>query len=530
MGAEHFDLLVVGGGINGAGVARDAVLRGLRVALVEREDFASGTSSRSSRLIHGGVRYLEHGYLSLVFEASRERRILLRVAPHLVRPLAFTWPVYRNARVPLWKLRAGLGLYDLLSLFRNVAPHKALSARDVQAAEPEINATGLTGGARYYDASTNDARLTLANVLAAQQAGAAVLNYASVTSLIREGGRVAGAIIRDERTQRELAIRADVVVNTAGPWSDEIRALDEGTHQDGVRGTKGTHVSVPRVRLGNRDAVTLLSPLDGRVMFVLPAGQHTIIGTTDIYTDVSPSQVRATTSEVQYLLDSANAFFPAARLTQADVVCAWAGIRPLMAGGTPGDAASASREHAVHLSASGVVSVSGGKLTTYRAMAAEIVSVAARGSAKVIPRSLTARVPLPGGAFANLEGELAAAHASAGDGLIAAHLVGSYGSQWRDVWAQVAIDPSLGARVTPELPYTFADFTWAATHEMAWTLADLLVRRTWLAFEMRDQGRAVAPAVAEVVRPLLGWSDAEVSRQLDAYDQEVNRLFSIDPT
>ncbi|HTE47383.1 MAG TPA: glycerol-3-phosphate dehydrogenase/oxidase, partial [Gemmatimonadaceae bacterium] len=366
---QAFDLLVIGGGITGCGIARDASLRGLSVALVEKDDFASGTSSRSSRLIHGGVRYLEHGHLHLVFESSAERRRLLRLAAHLVRPLAFTWPVYAGDRIPRWKLGAGLLAYDALALFRNVARHKRLDRDGVLAREPMLRHDGLLGGARYYDAATNDARLTLANALAAAESGATVVNHATVMTLLFHDGRVAGARVQDSLTEQSVEVRARIVVNATGPWSDDVRRLDAARTREhaprspAVRGSKGTHIAVPRERLGNRDALTLSSPLDGRVMFALPAGRCAIVGTTDGYTSAAADEVRATNEDVNYLLDSANSFFPSARLTTNDVVSAWAGIRPLLptAADNPG---SVSREHAVTTSDHGLISITGGKLTT----------------------------------------------------------------------------------------------------------------------------------------------------------------------
>src|SRR6476469_5931137 len=287
LGRDVFDLLVVGGGITGAGVARDAALRGLRVALVEKEDYASGTSSRSSRLVHGGVRYLEHGQIGLVFESSRERRTLQRVAPHLVRPLAFTWPVYRGARVPRWKLGAGLMLYDVLSLFRN-RRHERLHARAVHASEPALRTESLAGGARYWDAATDDVRLTLATVLSAQRAGAVVLNHAAVVGLVQREGRVVGARVTNTLADASTTVLARAVVNATGPWSDEVERMADAHAGAGVRGSKGVHVSVPRARVGNVSAVTLTAPQDGRVMFVLPSGHYTIIGTTDTYDATRP--------------------------------------------------------------------------------------------------------------------------------------------------------------------------------------------------------------------------------------------------
>jgi glycerol-3-phosphate dehydrogenase len=532
LATQEFDLLVIGGGVTGSGSARDAALRGLKVALVEREDFASGTSSRSSRLIHGGLRYLEHGHLGLVFESSIERRRLLQLAPHLVRPLAFIWPVYAGARVPRWKLTAGLMLYDALSLFRNVKGYQSLNARQVHEMEPGLRSENLKGGARYYDAATDDARLTLANALGASEAGATVLNHASVRRLVVHEGKARGAVVVDHLTGEEVTVRARAIVNATGPWSDEIRKLDApGMTGPAVRGSKGVHIAVPRERLGHRDALTLLSPKDGRVMFVLPAEGFTIIGTTETSTRAHPAEVRASEADVAYLLESANAFFPAAHLTREDVVSAWAGIRPLVASGyqrSQNDAGSASREHAIDVSPAGVLAISGGKLTTYRVMARDVVDAVERHLGQPHRPSPTETLPLPGGDVPNLEAEFAAARAEVGDAATAVHLVRAYGSRWRRVWALTRQEPALARPLAEGLPYRAAEAAWGVSHELALTLSDLLIRRLKVAFETRDLGRAAARVAAEVMAPRLGWDAAETQRQLDTYASDALRIFGVD--
>jgi glycerol-3-phosphate dehydrogenase len=529
--SARFDVVVIGGGITGAGIARDAALRGLSVALLEADDWASGTSSRSSRLVHGGVRYLEHGHLHLVFESSRERRALLRLAPHLVRPLQFTWPVYRGARVPRWKLVAGLFLYDALALFRNVGNHRPLSTAGVLAAEPALRREGLAGGAQYWDAATDDARLTLATVLGAREAGAVTVNHVLVEGIAQRDRRATGVRVRDRLTGHELAIDARVVVNAAGPWSDEVRRLDEPDAAGAVRGTKGVHVLVSRSRVGNRAALTLVAPQDGRVMFALPAGSagdFAMIGTTDTRTNEHPAGVRASSDDVAYLLGAANHFFPEARLTSADVTSAWAGIRPLASGGWSGRrgtgagtdaAASASREHAIATSPTGVISITGGKLTTYRAMAAEVVDAvqSALGVARTGAGTLVH--PLPGGAMPSLSAELSDAARATGDEAVATRLVRAFGTRWREVWALAERDGTLAERVVPGRPYLLAELRWAMREEEASTLADLLVRRTHVAFETPDAGRAAARAIA----PVLGFDERAVAE----YEREATRLFAI---
>lgn len=556
--AHPFDLLVIGGGIVGCGVARDAALRGLKVALVEKGDFASGTSSRSSRLVHGGVRYLEHGHLHLVFESSRERRRLLRLAPHLVRPLSFTWPVYEGARVAQWKLLAGLTLYDALALFRNVGNHRRLTREAVIAREPALTTLGLVGGATYWDAATDDARLTLANALGAAAAGATVLNYAEVTELVRGTGRATGAIVRDRVSGREVTVRARCLVSAAGPWTDALQRLEgpgapdalaparatapRGVDSDGgesddepgvaashaILGSAGTHITVARERVGNASAITLVAPQDGRVMFVLPAGEHAIIGTTETPARTGPDRIRATREEVRYLLNAVNANFPAAMLHDNDVVSAWAGIRPLAASLVDHEAGSASREHTIAVGTQGVLWVTGGKLTTYRAMAEDVVDRACASlGLSDRPGRPNREIVLPGGAMQSLSATESDARAGVGDEAIALRLAGAYGSDWRQVWQPTRDDSALRERIDDAHPYTVAEATYAFSQEMAVTLGDVLLRRTHLAFEQRDHGLAAARRLAERLAPRLGWDAAQVDVEVARYEREIERLFSI---
>jgi glycerol-3-phosphate dehydrogenase len=525
LASEQFDVLVVGGGITGAGIARDAAMRGLRTALVERDDFGSGTSSRSSRLVHGGVRYLEHGHLHLVFESSRERRTLMRIAPHLVRPLRFTWPVYRGARVPQWKLNAGLIMYDALAVFRNVRSHRSLSPKEVLGQEPSLRREELLGGAEYYDAATDDARLTLANIIAADETGAVVVNHAAVTELARDGERVSGALVRDAVSGTVIRVRASVVVNATGPWTDTLRSLDATEVRSAVRATKGVHIAIPRERLATQAALTLLSPVDGRVMFALPSTATTIIGTTDTPTDERPDEVRASSEDIDYLLAAANMFFPAANVRRDDVVAAWAGIRPLVASGFTKDPASASREHRIDRSASGVISVSGGKLTTYRSMAAEVVGAVERALGRRPTRATTGRVPLPGGDLRSLEEALRAAELEVGDAVVARRLVEAHGSRWREVSALTSDEPALARRIVRELPYLLAEVVYAVEREMAVTLADVLVRRLRIAYEARDHGRSAARVATAVLAGRLGWDNTRARVELERYEADVLRIF-----
>lgn len=535
MTAEPVDVLVVGGGITGAGIARDAALRGFRTALVDKGDFAGGTSSHSSRLVHGGIRYLEQYAFHLVREASRERRILLGIAPHLVRPLPFLLPAYRGARIPPWRLRAGLWLYDLLALFRNVHRHRWLRRQAALRLEPGLRDRDLLGAALYYDAQTDDARLTLATLRAAAQAGALVANYAEVTAFLKPDGQVRGAHVRDAVSGAAGTVRALVVVNATGPWVDGLRRLDDPAARPLLRPTKGAHVAVPRGRIGHTYAATLTSPIDGRVMFVLPWGELSYIGTTDTDEHGTPDDLRATGEDVIYLLRSANWFFPTARLSPGDVVSSWAGLRPLVRAEDDVAPSAASREHRLEAGGSGLVTIAGGKLTTYRAMAAETVDLVAERLRALdgrprAPRPPTDRLPLPGGETPDLDGLVKAAMARGVREPTARHLVSAYGSEAAAVLNAVDKERALGRPIIAGRPELWAEVTHAVERGMALRLADVLIRRLHLFYESRDQGLAASGAVADQMAAALAWDTARRADEVAAYRAEVerSRAFSLE--
>lgn len=528
MAGETLDVLVIGGGITGAGVARDAAMRGLKTGLVDAGDFAGGTSSRSSRLIHGGLRYLEHGWLRLVFEASRERRTLLRLAPHLVAPCPFLFPAFRGSRLKRWQISAGVFLYDALALFRNVKKHRLLGRAAVLREEPLLRDQDLTGGAIYWDAQCDDARLTVATARSARRHGARCASYTRVTALEKAGGHVRGASLLDAVSGATHAVRAHVVVNATGPWSDGVRRLDDPSAKPLLRATKGAHIAVPRARIGNKGAVTMTSPVDGRVMFVLPHGDTTIIGTTDTDTSVPPDDVMADASDVIYLLRSANAAFPGARLQIEDVIATWAGLRPLLDNGDR-HADAVPREHHIEASAGGLVSIMGGKLTTYRAMSAQVVDVVARrlramDGREVPGASGSDREPLPGGEVpdpsavaANLEGDGL-------DAAEAAHLALAYGSEAPSVAALIRADASLGECLVEGGPWLAAEVVHHARREMAMNVADILVRRLHVFHQVRGHGVDAAPRVAELLGTELGWTADDRAASVAGYRAEVDRL------
>lgn len=506
LGTECADLLVIGGGITGAGIARDAALRGLRVALVEARDFAAGTSSRSSRLIHGGLRYLEQGRLHLVMESLRERAVLLRLAPHLVRPLPFILPFFQGDRVPGWKARLGLSLYDLLAGRGNVRRHHTLGKRALLDIEPRLREAGLTGGALYHDAQCDDARLTLGVIRAAAGAGAKVANYTRVTGLLTEAGRAIGALLRDELSGTEGEVRARIVINAAGPWGDGIRRLEDPAAPPILRLTKGTHVVVPRARIGNRHAIIFTSPLDGRVMFVLPWEAWTYVGTTDTDWAGGPDAVAPDGRDIDYLVGSANAIFPAAALTPADVVSSWAGLRPLLAAAPDAPASLLSREHRILRGRLGMLTIAGGKLTTFRPMARAVVDRAARelGQDARVHRRESERSPLPGG-----ETPVPATLRAAGLSLglpepTVDYLLRQFGMEAEQVFALCRGRSELGNPLHPGHPAIGAQVVFGVEREFLRTADDFLERRTRLALETLDHGLGARPAVERLLAEALG--------------------------
>jgi len=520
--AEPADLLVVGGGITGAGIARDAAMRGLRTVLVEQGDLASGTSSISSRLVHGGLRYLEQGNLRLVFEASHERRVLLSIAPHLVRPLPFVFPVHKGDRVPLWKLAAGMWIYDLLAMFRNVRRHRLLGKRGLLRLEPMLRERGLVGGALYYDAQCDDARLTVATARSAVHHGARVATYTCVESLALADGRVQGAHLRDVLGGETGTVRARVVVNATGPWTDGLRRMEDPHAAAILRPTKGVHVVVRRDRVGNRHAVTITSPMDGRVMFVLPWGDLAYIGTTDTDWEGRPEDVRATHEDIVYLLRSANAYFPHARLTEEDVLATWAGLRPLVADPGAAEASDVSREHVILRGSHGMITIAGGKLTTYRAMAAEVVDRVVSDLHAVDGRPVPApaptdREPLPGGETAEIE---PLRQAGMDLGLAAAtvdHVLRLFGTEAAAVYNLARGDQSWRRPIHPAHPAVVAEIVHCVRRELAETVADVLTRRLHLSYETADHAVAVSEKVATVMARELRWGPDRVAREVAAY-------------
>ncbi|HEY3358880.1 MAG TPA: glycerol-3-phosphate dehydrogenase/oxidase [Polyangia bacterium] len=526
---ETFDLIVIGGGATGAGIARDAVLRKLKVALIERRDYGSGTSSRSSKLIHGGLRYLQQAQLKLVFEGTNERALLVHLAPHLVRPIPFLFPTYKGRFPTLTMMDAGLWLYDALAKFRTIR-HKRYNAKAVYALEPGLQREKLSGGIVYYDATTDDARLTLENILDARDLGACVLNYARAVGLVTENGRAAGLEVEDVLAGGRFTVKGKVVVNASGPWSDQVLGeIGASPGRPRLRPTKGTHILVDSRRLPATHAV-VMATVDKRVTFTIPWEHRTVIGTTDTDYDGDYDQVVATRADAEYLLATANHYFPCAELTRADVLATWSGLRPLIAADAT-KTGDVSREHELFVDQGGVITISGGKLTTYRRMARECVDTTIRelqhrGFAEDVLPCTTEDRPLPGAVGLGdgvtldaITAEVAAAQDL--DPAVARNLTFTYGVHAPRVAAICARDRGLAARIDPEMPYIWAQLVYAVETELAACVDDFLGRRVPLLLMARDQGLGVAPEVARRMGALLGWDDAQRARSLALYQEIV---------
>jgi glycerol-3-phosphate dehydrogenase len=531
------DLVVIGGGITGAGIARDAALRGMSVVLFDKGDFGGGTSSKSSKLVHGGLRYLEHGEIGLVFESVSERRIQTQVAPHLVRPMPFLIPMYKGAKPSFEIMNLGLWIYDSLALFRAPRMHRAF--RGVKAAlevEPQLRRENLRGALEYFDCATDDARLVLENILDAQVAGARCHSYVEVTGFGRSAtGVIESVHARDRRTGELHSVACRGVILAAGAWTDEsITKLEVPGQKPLLRRTKGVHIVVPRERLPLARAITLISPVDGRVMFAIPWRERTVLGTTDTDFEGSADEVCADLADVRYLCDSANGCFPSAQLTGDDVISTWAGLRPLIRSDAESES-DVSREHEIYTRDDGMVIIAGGKLTTYRRMAKQAVNVAVKSltsrgllSAERLVAPHTKHRPLPGAV--GLEEPSLEGVAAVGRQLMdrfqldvdtATHLCGVYGVRAVEIGAQIAAHREDGERLDPELPYVWAEIDFAVRRDLAVTIEDVLGRRVPLLLTARDQGLGVGEAVADRMASLCGWDAALRQRNLDEYRFEV---------
>lgn len=523
MADTELDVLVIGGGVVGTGSALDAATRGLTVGLVEARDFASGTSSRSSKLIHGGLRYLEMLDFRLVAEALAERGLLIdTLAPHLVRPVPFLYPLKHR----WWeRLYAGTGvaLYDTMSLLsgrsRGVPHHRHLTRGGALRVMPSLRKDSLVGALQYYDGQVDDARHTLFIARTAAAYGAHVANRARVTELLREGERVVGAVVHDQESGATIRIRAKQVVNATGVWTDDTQSLAGERGQFHVRASKGIHLVVPRDRIRGDSGLILRT--EKSVLFVIPWGRHWIIGTTDTDWSLDKAHPAASAADIDYILEHVNTVLREP-LTHEDVEGVYAGLRPLLSGESE-STSKLSREHAVAHTVPGLVVVAGGKYTTYRVMAKDAVDEAVRALDAKVPASVTDRIPLLGAegyaAMKNARYQLANRY-----GVHVArieHLLGRYGSLATEVLELVDADPTLGEPLTGANDHLRAEIVYAASHEGARHLDDLLARRTRISIETFDRGIGAMEEAARLAAPVLGWSEDQVTREVEHYRKRV---------
>jgi glycerol-3-phosphate dehydrogenase len=521
MAAEELDVLVIGGGVTGAGAALDAVTRGLRVGLVEARDYASGTSSRSSKLFHGGLRYLEQFNFGLVFEALKERRLILnKLAPHLAKPVRFMYPLQRKG-IDRAYAGLGIGVYDVFGAGRGVPHHlRHWSKRKTFSEFPSADRQALHGAVVFYEGQVDDARHTMMLARTAARYGALVANSARVVGFIREQDRVAGVRVKDLESGEDVEIRAKQTINAAGAWIDEIQEQLGGRGQFRVRASKGVHIVVPRNRINSTTGV--VTRTEKSLLFIIPWGSHWVIGTTDTDWTLDLAHPAASQADIDYILEHANVLL-ADKLTRDDVVGVYAGLRPLLAGESD-STSKLSREHAVASPVRGLVMVAGGKYTTYRVMAKDAVNAAVHGLGRSdVPGSCTEDVPLIGadGYQALWHGrEILAQRVGLRVGQVE-HLLDRYGSLIEEILTLIEEDPELATPLASAEEYLKAEAVYAASHEGALHLDDILARRTRISIETPDRGVAAAEEVADLVAPSLGWDTATATREVEHYRARV---------
>jgi glycerol-3-phosphate dehydrogenase len=517
---QQFDMVVIGGGVVGAGTALDAATRGLRVALVEARDFASGTSSRSSKLFHGGLRYLEQLEFELVREALHERELMLtRLAPHLVKPVSFLYPLHGR----FWErpyVTAGLTLYDTMAGFgRTVPRQKHLTRSGALRMAPALRSDALIGAVRYYDAQADDARHTMTVARTASHYGAVVRSSTQVVGFLREADRVSGVRVRDTENGEELEVPASVVVNCTGVWTDELQRMAGGRGRFRVRASKGVHLLVPKDRIIADTGLILRT--EKSVLFIIPWRNHWLIGTTDTDWNLDLAHPAATKADIDYLLEHVNRVL-VTPLTHDDIEGVYAGLRPLLAGESE-ETSKLSREHAVARVAPGLVAIAGGKYTTYRVMAADAVDAAAVNVPRRVASSITDKVPLLGAdgyhALVNQADQLGARFGLHPHRV--SHLLDRYGSLLHHVLEPTRHNRDLLTAVPGAPDYIKAEVVYAAAEEGALHLDDVLARRTRISIEYAHRGAESARPVAELIAPILGWDEQTIEREVDIYTSRV---------
>lgn len=517
LATEEFDILVVGGGVTGAGAVLDAASRGLKVALVEARDIASGTSSRSSKLIHGGLRYLEQYDFKLVREALHERELMVSsLSPHLVKPVGFLYPLHEKLKDRTY-VGAGLALYDVLRGFQRALPwHKHISGKKIAEIAPSLRSDIVTGAVKYYDAQVDDARHTMTIVRTARRHGATIATRVEVDQLIKDGKKVIGATVIDTETGNKFNVSAKAVVMCAGIWSDEMHQRFGLKAGYGVTMSKGVHIVVPGHAIKSNTGIILKTAIS--VLFLIPWGDKWIVGTTDTPYDGDRAHPYATSEDVQYILDQANKVLDP-QLKREEIIGVYAGLRPLVANTKGSATTKLSREHTTDRSAPGFVSIAGGKYTTYRVMGKDAIDLAVTDIRRIVNSSCTEKLPLVGAdgyyALTQQSSQIAVQYGLDEKSVI--HLLNRYGSLISEVLELITEDKKLAKPLAEGLPYLKAEIVYAASHEGAMSVDDVISRRTRLAFEAPHAGIDLAEDIATLIAPVLGWGAKEKKASIAEY-------------
>ena len=514
---DEFDILVIGGGINGAGIALDAASRGLKVALVEMSDFAGGTSSKSSKLIHGGLRYLEQYDFKLVREALQERELMVTtLAPHLVKPVSFLYPLHEKFKERTY-VGAGMALYDALRGFKRALPwHKHISQKELSEVAPSLRLDLITGGYQYFDAQVDDARHTMMIARTAAKYGAIITTRTSCKSLIREGRKVQGAVIVDTESGEEITVKAKCTIMAAGVWTDSL--YDSFGIKPGyrVRMSKGAHIVVPGSAIKSNTGVIIKTELS--VLFIIPWGDKWIVGTTDTDYNDDPAAPLATREDVNYILAQANRVLEP-KLDKSQVIGVFAGLRPLVSSDPDSATTELSREHVVDHPVPGFVTIAGGKYTTYRVMSEDAVDSAVSDLMRIVPDSCTEGLAIIGAdgysVLLNKADDLASDYGVSSSTIL--HLLERYGSLFHEVLEPAILDKNWSKPIVESLPYLRAEILYAATHEGARSIDDVLSRRTRISFEASDQGTSAVEEVGEIISKVLGWNKTQTQASIDEY-------------
>ena len=513
----EFDILVIGGGINGAGIALDAASRGLKVALVEMSDFAAGTSSKSSKLIHGGLRYLEQYDFKLVREALQERELMVTtLAPHLVKPVSFLYPLHEKFKERTY-VGAGMALYDALRGFKRALPwHKHISQKELSEVAPSLRLDLITGGYQYFDAQVDDARHTMMIARTAAKYGAIITTRTSCKSLIREGRKVQGAVIVDTESGEEITVKAKCTIMAAGVWTDSL--YDSFGIKPGyrVRMSKGAHIVVPGSAIKSNTGVIIKTELS--VLFIIPWGDKWIVGTTDTDYNDDPAAPLATREDVNYILAQANRVLEP-KLDKSQVIGVFAGLRPLVSSDPDSATTELSREHVVDHPVPGFVTIAGGKYTTYRVMSEDAVDSAVSDLLRIVPDSCTEGLAIIGAdgysVLLNKADDLASDYGVSSSTIL--HLLERYGSLFHEVLEPAILDKNWSKPIVESLPYLRAEILYAVTHEGARSIDDVLSRRTRISFEASDQGTSAVEEVGEIISKVLGWNKTQTQASIDEY-------------